>query len=169
MERATGWAEPDCIIGQPRLQKVDGFHYLYVEQQHVAESEVGVYIGSLFGKIHDAYEKGYGAAEKPPILVMFFDLPDEPRVYDMQVGFSVPEGTSPLGEAQVRYVEPSLCASVLVWGNLDSVISSYGPLLEFMDTKDLKCIEGWREWYLYWEGDSSSNNITWVQHVAQEA
>jgi hypothetical protein len=54
-------------------------------------------------------------------------------------------------------------------GKIESVIKSYGPLMDYMTANGLKCVEGWREWYLYWESDNSTNNISWVQHVAQEA
>ena len=100
---------------------------------------------------------------------MFTDIPDEPRWYDVQVGFSVPKGTPPYGEARVRYVKPTLVASIVVTGNLRAVVKSYGPLLEFMKAKGLKDVVGWREWYLYWESDDSMNNVTWVQHLAEEA
>jgi hypothetical protein len=42
MKRESGWAEPEYIIGQPRIQMAGGFHYLHVEEKHVAESEVGI-------------------------------------------------------------------------------------------------------------------------------
>ena len=101
------------------------------------------------------------------LLVMFIDL-DEPKMYDVQAGYVVPEGTTPQGETQVRFVPPTLVAGMLVWGDLGSVVKSYAPLMEFMNTHGLKCIEGWREWYLLFESDTSMNNITWVQHVAEE-
>lgn len=169
MKRESGWAEPEYIIGQPRIQMAGGFHYLHVGEKHVAESEVGMYIGPLMNQIYAAYEQGFGKAERPPLLAMFIDVPNEPRVYDMEVGYAVPEGTSPSGEAQVRYVEPTLVASVLVWGALDVTPKSYGPLLQFVETAGYRSIVGWREWYLYREDADSMNNVTWVQHMVEEA
>ena len=167
MEQKVGWAEPGCVIGQPRIQKVDGFQYLYAEQMHVHETEVGNAMGVVMGRLGSAWERIFGKAPSPPMLVMFIDL-DEPRMYDVQAGYVVPEGTTPQGETQVRYVPPALVASMLVWGDLSSVPKSYAPLMEFMNAQGLKCIEGWREWYLLFESDSSMNNVTWVQHVAEE-
>jgi hypothetical protein len=146
-----------------------GFDYLYVDEKHVVESEVGMYIGSLMEAIYGAYEQGFGKAERPPLLATFIDVPDEPRTYDIQIGYSVPRGTPPLGHAQVRYVEPTLVCSILVWGSLDVIPKSYGPLLEFVEAAGYRGIVGWREWYLYWEDAESMNNVTWVQHVIEEA
>ena len=53
MKKKSGWAEPKYIIGEPRVQKVGGFTYLFVEQKHVEESQVGVSLGPLFEKIHE--------------------------------------------------------------------------------------------------------------------
>ena len=32
MGKEIGWTEPVFLIGQPRTQKVAGFHYLFVEE-----------------------------------------------------------------------------------------------------------------------------------------
>ena len=119
-------------------------------------------------QIDEAYEQGFGAAQKPPLLAMFDDLPNAPNVYDVHVGYAVPAGTPPLGLAQVREVEPALVASILVWGALEAIPKSYGPLLAFIEASGLAGAVGWREWYLYWEGAESMNNVTWVQHLVEE-
>lgn len=43
------------------------------------------------------------------------------------------------------------------------------PLMDYVNAQGLRCVEGWRDWYLYWEDDASPNNITLVQHVAERA
>jgi hypothetical protein len=167
MKHEIGWAEPGFLVGQPRTQKVAGFHYLFVEEKHVAESEVGNAMGHLFPKLFAAGASVFGAAGSPPVLAMFIDL--EPKMYDVQLEFMVQPGTAAAGEAQVRYVEPALVASIVVGGGIEAVIQSYGPLMEYMNVNGLKCAEGWREWYLFRESDNSANNVSWVQHVAEEA
>ena len=169
MSTEVGWADPQMMISEPRVQRVAGFHYLYVEQEHVAESDVGWAMGDLMPKAHDAYCQAREGVELPPMLAMFIDLPDEPRVYDVQVGYAFREGVPARGGAQVRYVEPALCAGLLVWGTLDDILKSYGPLMGFVEAKGLKGVEGWREWYLYWEDAASRNNVTLVQDVVEES
>lgn len=169
MSTETGWADPEMMISEPRVQRVAGFHYLYVEQKHVAESAVGWAMGDLMPKALTAYSQAGDGIEPPPMLAMYIDRPGEERAYDVHVGYAFQEEVSPRGGAQVRYVEPTLCASLLVWGTLDDILESYGTLMAFVEAKGLRNVEGWREWYLYWEGDQSHNNVTLVQHVVEEA
>jgi len=168
MSTEVGWADPEMMISEPRVQRVAGFHYLYVQQKHVAESDVGWAMGDLMPKALEAYRQGQEGVEPPSMLAMFIDLPGEPNVYDVQVGYASREGVPARGGAQVRYVEPALCASLLVWGTLDDILKSYGPLMGFVEAKGLTNVEGWREWYLYWEDAASRNNVTLVQHVVAE-
>jgi len=156
------------MISEARVQRVAGFHYLYVEQKHVAESAVGWAMGDLMPKALEAYRQGQEGVEPPPMLATFLDLPGEGRAYDVHVGYAFRESVSPRGGAQVRYVEPALCAGLLVWGTLDDILKSYGKLMGFVEAKGLTNIVGWREWYLYWEDPASRNNVTLVQHVVEE-
>jgi hypothetical protein len=166
--KAPGWAVPELVISPPRLQKADGFHYLYAEVKHVHESEVGGAVGTCFGRIFPAWEHAFGKAASAPTLAFFINVPGEEKWYDVRMGFAVPEATEPYGETKVRYVPPTLVAGILAWGSLDKVPQSYKPLMDFMDANGYKPVEGWREWYLYFESDASSNNITWVEHMVEE-
>jgi hypothetical protein len=168
MSTEVGWADPERVMSEPRVGRVAGFHYLYVDQKHVAESAVGWAMGDLMPKALGAYLQGQEGVEPPPMLAMFIDLPGEEQVYDVQVGYAFHGEATPRGGAQVRYVEPVLCAGIVVWGTLDDVLKSYGPLMSFVEARGLKNVEGWREWYLYWEGDQSRNNVTLVQHVVED-
>ena len=169
MSKEIGWAEPGMAIGQPRIQQEPGFTYLYVEQLLVHETQVGNYILGLFAKVKAAYEGIHGMAEKPPMLVRYINVPEQEKMYHMQAGYVVSSGTSNAGEARVQAIPAALVAGVVTCGNIDSVWRCYGPLMEFMNQNGLKPLdEGWREYYLYDEGPDSMNNITWVQHVAEE-
>ena len=164
MKQEIGWAEPEYIIGQPRLQKVEGFHYFYMELTHTDPGQAA----PLAREARDAYARVIGESCRPTLLVMFFAVPDEPNVYDIRAGFPVRKGTAPIGEAKVRYVEPTLCVSLLAWGDIGVYAKSYRPLLDFAEEKGLECKEGWREWDLYWESDNSRNNIIQIQHPVEE-
>ena len=74
---------------------------------------------SLKKKVCDAYAKVIGESYAPALGVFWFGVPGKPDLYDNQLGFSVCKGTTPLGEAKVRYVEPTLCVSLLAWGDVD--------------------------------------------------
>jgi hypothetical protein len=167
LKQKIGWAEPDNIIGQPRLQRVRGFHFFYIEQKHTDPSQEAPSMDLLTKKAREAYAKVIGESYAPAICNMWFKVPGESDLYDNQVGFAVREGTPQLGEAKVRYVEPTLCVSLLAWGDVSVYAKSYSPLIAFAKDKGLKCIEGFREWDLYWEGDDSKNNIIQIQHPVE--
>ncbi|MCU0502237.1 MAG: hypothetical protein MUC51_10815 [Anaerolineae bacterium] len=167
MEQRVRKAEPEYLISQPRVQEVEGFHYLYAERLHIHETEVGKALDAAIRMLTSTWERIFEEAPSPPMLIMFHDL-DEEKMYDVQAGFVVPPGTPPQGETQIRFVPPALVAGMLVWGDISAVAKSYAPLMTFMDTHGLTCIEGWREWRLLFEGETSMSNVTWVQHVAKE-
>jgi hypothetical protein len=165
----AGWANPELAIGQPRIQKVAGFTYLYAEQQNVKDTEVGLFRDGLVAKVCAAYEQLYGGATKPPLLVLFINVPEKEGMYHVQVGYVVAKGTSATGEVRVRYLAPAVVASMVVCCDTHSIWKCYGPLMDFMNQNGYTPLEeGWREYFLYDEGPDSLNNITWVQHLAEE-
>ena len=152
MTKEVGWAEPECIIGQPRIQKVEGFYYFYLETKHTDGGKEGTDTNSMVRKAKDAYAKVIGEFSMSPLLIMYANVPNKPDMYDLQVGFPVPKSIDPGGAAKVRYVEPTLCVSLLAWGDIGIYAKSYAPLMDFVNENGLKCAEGWREWAFYWEG-----------------
>ncbi len=163
----TGWAEPAKVISAPRIQMVDGFTYLYFEDKNKLDREVGSSVGALIPKVEETYRQMFAGAKTPPLLFFFNDVgqaEDGAYIYDVQIGVPVSPGTQPACGALVRDVPAALIAAMLVWGELNSVYQTYGPLCEFIETSGYECVVGWREYYLYMESDRSGNNITWVQH-----
>ena len=169
MTKEVGWAEPEYIISQPRIQKVGGFLYLYVEKKHVKESESPSVIPTLIGKAHEACRKAFGR-KVGNLVITHLILPKETEsMYDIQVGFAISgdANVTPAGEAKIRYVEPALCAGILIWGTVDDIARSFSPLSEFIKEKELKCSDvGWREWTLY--NDDTKNAIFLQQRVLEE-
>jgi hypothetical protein len=169
MTKEIGWAEPGIMIGQPRVQKVQSFTYLYAEQQLVFETEVGNFVPGLYKKVQAAYEQLHGDAEKPPMLLMCINVPEQDRMYHLHAGYMVAPGTPATGEVQVRDVPPALVASIVTCCDIHSIWKCYSPLMDFMNQNGLQPLEeGWREYTLYFEGPDSMNNITWVMHLAAE-
>jgi hypothetical protein len=169
MAMDTGWANPVLVIGQPRIQKVASFTYLYAEQRDVKDTEVGQYRDGLVAKVWLAFKQSCGVAAKPPLLVMFINVPEKEGMYHTQVGYVVAKGTPATGEVQVRDLAPALVAGTVVSCDANSIWKCYAPLMEFMNQNRYRPMEeGWREYFLYDEGPASLNNITWVQHLAEE-
>jgi hypothetical protein len=166
MDLPTGWAEPDQIIGTPRMQKVEGFYYFYIEQIHPTQGEKEEPVDSMIERVGWLFQQ-YSPVSKPPLLVMFFLVAEEPSYqYDIQVGYVISKEIPAEGEAKVRYVPPTLCGSLVACGDVELYANSYGPLLDFIDSQGYQAVEGFRETSLYWEGEDSKNNIVLIQHPA---
>jgi hypothetical protein len=162
-----GWAEPEQIIGTPRMQQVEGFYYFYIEQIHPAQGEKEEPVDSMIERLGRLFEQ-YSPVSKPPLLVMFFLVEGEgPYQYDIQVGYVISKEIPVGGEAKVRYVPPTLCGSLVACGDVQVFANSYKPLLDFVDSQGYLAVEGFRETCLYWEGEQSKNNIIWIQHPAR--
>lgn len=152
------------------MQYVDGFHYLHVTVDHSEEGKPGTDMASLIARAQKALSETVGPGARPPLVVMFRRVPSDPGKYgyDIQVGYPVQPGVTPTPGTEVRYVEPAYCASLLAWGDVGVHTKSYPRLLEFIEQRGLQPGWGWTEWTLYWEGDQSMNNITWIQHAVEE-
>jgi len=168
MKKRVGWADPDAIIGEPRTQLVGGFAYLFAEEKHVKQRQVKRCLDLVIGKAGGGFQQIFPGVDQPPLLVTLIDDPVENGFYDVRAGFTVCPGTQPVEGVFVEDQQPALVASILLSGPTKMIIKSYGPLMKYMNQNALKCVVGWREWYLYYENDKSCNNIIWVQHLAEK-
>ena len=166
-----GWAEPELIIGQPRLQKVNGFYYLYAEMKHLKQSEVSKSV-VLIEQVNDECMKLFGCIPFGAYVEMYINSPQEEEsklIYDCQKGYAlnVEDITPKDARVKIRYVEPALCASILVWGS--DLPKGYGPLMNFIQEKGLRTSKPGcrREWGLY-EDRNSKNHIALIQRVIEE-
>ncbi len=169
MSTKAGWAEPRFVMSQPRIQKAAGFNYYYCEKKGVLEQDAGPVWKTLVPIVQAAYVQEFGDRELPALLVMFLEYPDNPKLYDVQVGYGLQKRVLPCGEAQVRRVKATLVAGILSWGSIASVPYTYDPLLDFIKKRGYQVGKEWREWQVYDDKvPSSHNSIVWVQLVLKE-
>jgi hypothetical protein len=167
MKNEVGWADPEAIVGVPRTQMVGGFTYLFAEEKHIKEGSVGHSLDRVIAIVEAGFKHIFPGANQPQLLVMFIDDPVENGIYDVRAGFAVCQCTQPVEGLYVEDQPAALVASILFTGPTTMIMKSYGPLMQYMNETALKCVVGWREWHLYYENDHSSNNIIWVQHLAE--
>lgn len=167
MKIETGWADPEVVVGAPRIQMVAGFTYFFAEEKHIMENLVGRSLDRVVAIVRAGFQRIFPRVDQPSLLVMFIDDPVEDGIYDVRAGFAVSHGTQPVDGVFVEDQQPALVASILYCGPIGMIHKSYSPLMEYMNQNALKCVVGWREWYLYYENHESSNNVLWVQHLAE--
>jgi hypothetical protein len=163
-ELKTGISIPECIISEPKLQRVVGFTYFYFEETNICEDDALRSVRRMTPKIHEEYMRIYNTENTPALLVRFLDLP-ESKMYTVQVGFRVEKDFRKETIAKIEKVKSTVVAGILVWGTNWSVPKSYKPLVRFIKENSYIETKEWREWHIYSEDDYSKNNITWVQRT----
>lgn len=165
MSIKAGWAEPDFAISEPRIQKAAGFTYVFLERKGIPEATVGPVWKGLVATVEAAYREQFGDVELPGLLLRFIEYPNDPKLYDVQIGYALKKAVSPRGEAQVVRVKATLVVGILSWGTLWNVPRTYGPLIEAIGRCGYQGGREWREWHVYHDDiRSSRNSIVWVQH-----
>jgi effector-binding domain-containing protein len=151
----------DVVISEMRVQTIAGFTYLYDSAQTSFEK-----IAAPIGKTLPALMKS--AAEGKfrvtgPVVFVYRDLKDLSQPFTLDIGITVAPETAAFGEYKVRKVEPFKCATVIYSGPLSGISEAYGKLMASIGEAKLKPTTTSREFYLYWEGPESPNNVVQIQ------
>jgi effector-binding domain-containing protein len=157
----TGTATPEFTISPMRVQTMRGGPFFYLSTP-TTMPELGQAIASTMPKLMAAQRAGNVTMAGPMVFIYTGEYENGPFLLEM--GFPVPEGTQPAGEAQVRRLSDFHCASVVYCGALRHMSQAYGELGVKMQQAGLQMGNEMREWYLYFEDDQSPNNVTLIQH-----
>jgi len=166
-ELKTGISIPECVITEPKLQRVIGLKYFYLEETNIFEDDALRSVRRITPKIIEEYRKVFKIKETPSLLVRYIDLP-ESKTYRVQVGFKIDKEFNEETRAKIESIKSTVVAGILVWGTNWSVPKSYRPLSRFIEENNYQETKEWREWHLYAEDDYSKNNITWVQRTIEK-
>jgi effector-binding domain-containing protein len=102
---------------------------------------------------------------KSPLLHLYHGgahaAPGKP--FKMETGFFVAEGVKEVGDFKVRQLPRFKCASLFYVGPGPRIGEAWQALYAALPGKGLTPTGEEREWYLYWEGPDSPNNIVQVQ------
>ena len=161
--------DPPFIISQVRIQDSKGFDYFYVSGSAKME-QMPVVMGQLMGKLEAAIKKGKVVDIGGPVAIYTMTKtmtkPDTP--ISIQVGAPTEGEAKPVGDAKVRKVEGKRTASLIYVGPLTSIAQAYQVLEKAIKDKGLTAGGEWREFYLYWEGQDSANNVYMLQATVKE-
>jgi hypothetical protein len=166
-ELKTGISIPECIISEPKLQRVIGFSYLYLEETNIFEDDALRSVRRITPKIYEEYMRVYSTENVPALLVRFLDQPER-KMYTVQVGYKIGKEGKEGTNAEIERIKSTVVAGILVWGTNWSVPKSYSPLSRFIKENEYEETKEWREWHIYYEDDYSKNNITWVQRTIKK-
>ncbi|MHB1317145.1 MAG: hypothetical protein ACYCYF_00845, partial [Anaerolineae bacterium] len=109
----------------------------------------------------DRAQKAAGIYPAGAIHVRYYPAADGPegRLYTMEVGVRVPEGTAAEGPAMILTMPAQRCAGLLLWGSLAHIMEAYGALGKGVDAAGLERTGEFREIHYYFEGDESPRSV----------
>ncbi len=157
---------PEYTMGQAHAYTMGGFRYFHVGVE-TTYSPAGDELGGLMSRLQAAAALLFGAATAGnPVLgpIVLFVLPrDGPEAIHLLAGFPVAPGVEPVGGAQIAELPPFRCLSLLCTGAVQHGGEAMAALTQAAKDAGLKDTGEWREWYLYFEGDDSHNNVRMFQ------
>jgi len=160
-EGSSGTAPRECAIGEMRVQTLTGFEFLYVSKE-ITHDQIPAAIGELVGKAMEAMKSANvtpsGLATGAEVSI-YRGAGEMGKPFTLESGFMVPAGTKPAGEAKVKAVPPWHCATVIYSGGIPHLYEAITKLGEEMERAGLRMDGEYREYYFYWEGVESPNNI----------
>ncbi len=85
------------------------------------------------------------------------------KEFELSIGMTVSAGTEGFDKWQVKDLPVFKCATVMHSGHLKSIGLAYQKLFPELFAKGLQPTGESREFYMYWEGEDSDNNVMLVQ------
>jgi len=161
-EGSSGTAPREYAIGEMRVQTLTGFEFLYVSKE-ITHDQIPAAIGELVGKAMGAMKEANITRSELPtgsVICIYHDAVKVGERFTLEAGFMVSAGTMPAGEAKVKTIEPWRCATVVYAGGISHLIEAITKLGQEVERAGLKSDGEYREYYVYWEGVESPNNIT---------
>jgi effector-binding domain-containing protein len=119
------------------------------------------------GQLVPQLQKALVAAGLPslgPLQVIYHGIsPDPEKVFEMEVGVSVPKGTRASADCKVRTLASFTCATTVFTGSFANIGKAYETLYPALMANGKVPVTETRQMVLFWENETSSNNMLLVQ------
>ncbi len=121
-------------------------------------------MGKLMPRVTEAAKAaGIAPPSGPVLLVMNGLAPDPDARFEVEVGFICTPEIKASGDAQVRKLEPFKCVSMVYTGGFENMAKGYQSLFTGIMSNGKMPTMAIRQMVLYFEGESSTNNIMLFQ------
>jgi hypothetical protein len=154
--------QPDYLIGPMRVQRFAQVSYYYTETQTTLAKMndlMNQTMPDLLKTISDNNIKVVG----PLVLDYHGIAPDPNRPFELRIGFIVEGNPADSGKFRLGELTAFKCADVIYSGPLRELKLAYQQLFPGLFAAGYMPTDETREYYLFWEGPDSVNNIVMVQ------
>ncbi len=159
-------AVPEYVFGEVRTQTWGPFTYLSVGDA-APMSTLDALLDRLIAALDSACDAA-GMRSIGPVVLRYGTQPGAGAdVWWMEAGYPVRPGTPAAPGTVVRDLPAFRCATLLYSGSLAHMGIAHERLTSGIRAAGLRAGAEGREWYLYFEGDDSPNNVMLLQRQIQ--
>lgn len=152
---------PDFVVSDMRVQTLAGFSYLYSSSQTTFD-KIGEAVGKTLPQLEAAMKDGK-FHPTGPLIFTYRDVKDMSQPFTLDIGYAVPPETAAFGDFKLRKEDAFKCATVIYSGPIMRISEGFQKLMTDMTDAKLTPAGPAREYYLYWEGMESPNNVVLIQ------
>jgi len=150
--------QPAPMVGEVNIQTMAAKTYFFRSKQ-TTFAELGKAIEELIPALMTTLKQNAVPVDGPVIMVYRGVAEDNSLPFTLDVGIVVTDAAQPVGDFQVRKLEAFHCATVLYTGPVSSMKKAFDKAMPVVFQNQQTPTGELREYYLYWEGPESANNV----------
>jgi effector-binding domain-containing protein len=158
---------PTCLTGPAAIQTFAEGTFFHLTAQ-ATQHNLAARMKELVPQLQKALVAS-GVAHLGPMHVVYHGMgvdPDQP--FDLEVGVLVPKGTEASAGGRVRTLAAFTCATTVFTGPFTMVGKVYQTLYPALMASGKVPLPESRQMILFWEGETSSNNMLLIQIGVQK-
>ncbi|HRK29761.1 MAG TPA: GyrI-like domain-containing protein [Tepidisphaeraceae bacterium] len=154
-------AEGESVTSAMRVQEMGPLNFFHTTVTMTFEKMDGV--AQIIGEMEAAIKEKKITAGGTVIFVYQGAAPDPTKEFELSIGMHVEAGTEGFDKWKVTELPSFKAATVMHSGPVKTISTAYQKIFPEIFAKGLQPTGENREFYLYWEGEESANNIMLVQ------
>ncbi len=158
---AAAVAPAGAAVGEPREQTLESRTLLYGSTE------------TTFEKLHEAIDatlpkllaatREHKIPVAGPVVFVYHNANMDGKPFTIDIGIIVDPEAKDAGDFKVKKLDVFKCDTILLSGPLSQIGEAYGKVMQFVSSKKHEPTGESREFYLYWEGPESPNNVVQIQ------
>jgi effector-binding domain-containing protein len=141
--------------------------YFYVTEQTTL-ANIGPVLTKRMAELTQAFKDRAFEPSSGPICIYHGATSDPNKPFTVDIGYPVTGDVPAGGDYKLGQVQSALAATTLYMGPISQIGQAYGRLYGQVYAAGHVPTDVYREHYLYWEDDQSSNNVVMIEILLQK-